>query len=58
MPLLQGMFFCTYEHTGEVSLLYYSMCTLQDMDLNQEFNQSVTDGRTRAYTIYISRPHS
>ena len=24
----------------------YIMCTLQDMDLNQELNQSVTDGRT------------
>ena len=24
---------------------YYTMCTLQDMDLNQELNQSVTDRR-------------
>ena len=30
----------------------YTMCTLQDMDLNQELNQSVTDGRTRV-TLYV-----
>ena len=31
---------------AEVYRLYYTMCTLQDMVLNQELNQSVTDGRT------------
>ena len=30
----------------QVNYHYYTMCTLQDMDLNQNFNQSVTDGRT------------
>ena len=34
---------------------YYTMCSLQDMDLNQELNQSVTDvhmdGQTMVTTI-------
>ena len=28
------------------------MCTLQDMDLNQKFNQSVTDGRCTVSRTY------
>ena len=31
------------------------MCTLQDMSLNQELNQSETDGRT--YRHYMTCPH-
>ena len=30
----------------QVKYHYYTMCTLQDMDLNQELNKSVTDVRT------------
>ena len=30
---------------------YYTMCTLQDMDLNQELNQSVMDGQTDGWTV-------
>ena len=37
----------------QVEYHYYTMCTLQDMDLNQEFNQSVMDRRTRV-TLYIT----
>ena len=29
----------------QVKYHYYTMCTLQDVDLNQELNQSVTDIR-------------
>ena len=29
-----------------VKYYYYTMCTLQDMDLNQALYQSVTDGQT------------
>ena len=37
----------------QVKYYYYKMCTLQDMDLKQELNQSVTDGRTRV-TLYVT----
>ena len=37
----------------QVKYHYYTMYTLQDMDLNQEFNQSVTEGGTRV-TLYVS----
>ena len=30
----------------QVKYHYYTMCTFQDMDLNQELNKSVTDIRT------------
>ena len=30
----------------QVKYHYYTMCTLQDMDLNQELNQNVMDGWT------------
>ena len=30
----------------QVKYHYYTMCTLQDMDLNQELNQSVRDVQT------------
>ena len=36
--------FASYGPTGAYH--YYTMCTLQDMGLNQEFNQSVMDGQT------------
>ena len=35
------------------SINYYNMCTLQDMDLNQGLNQSVTDVQTRV-TLYVT----
>ena len=44
----------SYGPTCEVPLLYY-MHILQDMDLHQELNQSVTDGRTRV-TLYMLCP--
>ena len=32
--------------------IVYTMCTLQDMDLNQELNQSVTDSKTKVTWLY------
>ena len=56
-PIIVSNISCTGDHHRRHSLQvkyhYYTMCTLQDMDINQELNQNVTDKGNTIRHVHI-----